>query len=224
MDPLVRRYRRHSRPAPSFPRTRGDGPVPSRCIVEIRVSPQMDPDHGPGRILRCFPRTRGDGPLRTPCRSRNSPRLGFPRTRGDGPGISVGCGRFAACVSPARAGMDPGAGVTIRDLVDWFPPHARGWTVVAECEDGESRNLVSPARAGMDPRGSLQCTYMLSDTVSPARAGMDPASTMDAMALLAVGFPRTRGDGPATIGLGRPLQEGEPFPPHARGWTDMRVA
>ena len=70
-----------------------------------------------------------------------------------------------------------------------FPPHARGWT--SRCPRRSRRTEVSPARAGMDPP---------IPSVGPNLYR----------------FPRTRGDGPAVMGM---LDDGKRFPPHARGWT-----
>ena len=154
----------------------------------------------------------------------------FPRTRGDGPD-SIKCGlpsrtfpphargwtRDGACptppqgVSPARAGMDHGprpasggssgfprtrgdgpAGPVHIYSGDGFPPHARGWT----CRP---------------------CPHLQPRWVSPARAGMDlPALPALSTSTAAMGFPRTRGDGPAGPVH---IYSGDGFPPHARGWT-----
>ena len=72
-----------------------------------------------------------------------------------------------------------------------FPPQARGWT----------RRGCRRGRAG---------------AVSPAGAGMDPAPPCPRS--IPPGFPRRRGDGPPLIAVPRPL---EPFPPQARGWTQL---
>ena len=50
--------------------------------------------------------------------------------------------------------------------------------------------------------------------VSPARAGMDPGEAVHRHPRRR--FPRTRGDGPLSVSLGR---HDRWFPPHARGWT-----
>ena len=82
-----------------------------------------------------------------------------------------------------------------RAVVDaqWFPPHARGWTDGAV--SGLADRNVSPARAGMDPD-------------RPVRSSRRH------------GFPRTRGDGPVQVS---PLSVCRTFPPHARGWTPIRL-
>ena len=111
-------------------------------------------------------------------------------------------------VSPSRAGMDPwpraavdcrhgfprtrgdGPGaIKLKGISSSFPPHARGWT--------------RTPRPGMGQAG-----------VSPARAGMDPPSGRSPRT--DSGFPRTRGDGPASYYPGDTVTV---FPPHARGWT-----
>ena len=70
-----------------------------------------------------------------------------------------------------------------------FPPHSRGWTPALG--DPTARMRVSPALAGMDLNGTFPITG-------------------------ALGFPRTRGDGPRI--LDGPSRAGR-FPPHSRGWT-----
>ena len=79
----------------------------------------------------------------------------FPRTRGDGP--------------------DP---LGLMNLAQWFPPHARGWTITEDITENET--LVSPARAGMDP-------------------------LLDVKLRLLRRFPRTRGDGPSYYATEKPL-------------------
>ena len=72
---------------------------------------------------------------------------------------------------------------------DPVSPHTRGWTHVAE----------------RDAAG---------DGGFPAHAGMDLEH--DAMVQVAMGFPRTRGDGPAAMSISRVTTR---VSPHTRGWT-----
>ena len=97
--------------------------------------------------------------------------FGFPRTRGDGPQDTS---------TWHRSGT-------------WFPPHARGWTLITMILLIRDTR-VSPARAGMDPYRERCATAWRA--VSPARAGMDRGCSRIAVAR-PCGFPRTRGDGPA---------------------------
>ena len=88
------------------------------CMLEIApgvyTTPFVSParagmDRSRNRVRRTgasFPRTRGDGP--GAALAKAAPSASFPRTRGDGP-RSVSAG-------------DDGAA---------FPPHARGWTLIA---------------------------------------------------------------------------------------------
>src|SRR5690606_6120994 len=76
---------------------------------------------------------------------------------------------------------------------DTFPPHARG------CTPRHLRGSVSPR-------------------VSPARAGMH--RDIPWYCLGVHGFPRTRGDAPATHLISELVDE---FPPHARGCTVVAV-
>ena len=223
----------HQRPAAllrCFPRTRGDGPggiilgssgdafpphargwtfVPVGCRRRLRVSPAragMDRPDGrePRRSLR-FPRTRGDGPQQ---RFELATGEAFP-PHARGWTLRRRLRHALLEVSPARAGMDPlpsqrrtNAACFPRTRGDGpqkqmppehgngFPPHARGWTL-------------------------LTWSLSVARVVSPARAGMDLVSSMPPITW--VRFPRTRGDGPASVcGLTTSLQ----FPPHARGWTE----
>ncbi len=69
------------------------------------------------------------------------------------------------------------------------PPHTRGWTPCARCWNGLREG--SPAHAGMDPcRVPRQCRNEW--------------------------LPRTRGDGPHTVGERLFVEKA---PPHTRGWT-----
>ena len=219
---------RHSR-RDRFPRTRGDGPSTNGPIQRGSAFPP----HARGWTRHVGLRHHGDAvsPARAGmdrARRRQNRRLtSFPRTRGDGPD-STTCPfsrnwfpphargwtchpcprRHSGQVSPARAGMDRteqspqspapgfprtrGDGPAFSESSGWrpsFPPHARGWTL--HWDPGSANRGVSPARAGMDP---------------PRPEPLPPA----------VGFPRTRGDGPPTR---RSSSPSPPFPPHARGWT-----
>ena len=215
-----------------FPRTRGDGPSTSRPVASKSLFPPhargwthvAEEGQEPGTVSPARAGMDHDG------RHDGNDGRGFPRTRGDGPLIPVTLhivSRFPPHargwtlvhreriqplgVSPARAGMDrltcelpgtrrsfprtrgDGPFAASSRMRSWvFPPHARGWTGPST-EDWSSRN-VSPARAGMDPPLTRDC----------------PTGRC---------FPRTRGDGPV-----RPIKPDvpEPFPPHARGWTQRR--
>ena len=247
MDPCSR-----ARTSPScrFPRTRGDGPGSySVTFARTRFPPHargwtvyrahvdcvygvsparagMDPvTPGPHRIRRCFPRTRGDGPQAAA--QQEIAEVFPPHARGwtffrvftDARGP----------VSPARAGMDPGAtgstGVKrrfprtrgdgpsspgIRTSRSRFPPHARGWTRYAEIL--ENLRQVSPARAGMD----LERCHVSPRSHRFPRTRGDGPLTVYAAELPVEGFPRTRGDGPLA---GADTYLTGMFPPHARGWT-----
>ena len=126
--------------------------------------------------------------------------ISFPRTRGDGPGTSAKSQVEDPDVSPARAGMDP---VSWRGRPIQCFPRTRGdgpfatWGTIALLTPGP----VSPARAGMD-RNSCRThgndVLRLIVRVSPARAGMDRGMEYSGL-----------------------VHRGE-FPPHARGWTQLR--
>ena len=151
-----------------------------------------------------FPRTRGDGPeLRHAIAT--DPQVS-PHTRGWTP-LSGSASRAWAGF-PAHAGMDPrtahrnqrhrrfprtrGDGpATVRDFRTTTPvsPHTRGWTPRRAHE--RVRDVGFPAHAGMDP------------TRLRRRAGPS-------------GFPRTRGDGPAPVGIRANVLK---VSPHTRGWT-----
>ena len=193
-----------------FPRTRGDGPYSLLALWPFGKFPPhargwtvsepvlyIDPTVSPARAgmdrhhlreldrsRQCFPRTRGDGPV---CIWTSHTKNPFPPHARGWTVLRRGF-LLRPAVSPARAGMDPSPTTTGWSpsrfprtrgdgphLIWWlhgratFPPHARGWT---ESTSGGSTTLtVSPARAGMDPSHSI---------LMPA----------------AMGFPRTRGDGP----------------------------
>ena len=165
MDPV-----RARRPEddPGFPRMRGDGPD----VTAASHHRPTFPPHARGWTVskrtsltwkQVSPACAGMDPLRS-ARTRRPSR--FPRMRGDGP---------ATAEERAAAAR--------------FPPHARGWTGIADRLNIDLS--VSPACAGMDrglksPRGASKC------------------------------FPRMRGDGP--VGPERTSRHRQ-FPPHARGWT-----
>ena len=158
-----------ARPSKFPPQARGWTAAASAEIVFPVVSPAgagMDLD---GRTRRrnpaSFPRRRGDGPPKpapSPAKKRFPPQARGWTSPGGGTTTT-------ATVSPAGAGMDPSCGrrqvLSIRfprrrgdgprpavyqDGTRWFPPQARGWTLL---EGGQPVAVrVSPAGAGMDPR------------------------------------------------------------------------
>ena len=97
----------------------------------------------------------------------------FPRTRGDGPHDRQACLPYEEWKGYLE-----------------FPPHARGWTAVLDC-DTVSISALPPHARGWTRSDSDQCRRW---RASPARAGMDP------------GRESFRASSSA-------------FPPHARGWT-----
>ena len=152
---------------------------------------------------------------------------GFPRTRGDGPpwaalrllGVAVPphprgwshLGRDLLVLfdgSPAPAGMVP-LRPRARCPCPWFP-RTRG--------DGPARAIFSndDVRVPPHPRGWSDRRDSLSQSLrgSPAPAGMVPAARLRAARRSR--FPRTRGDGPATIFLCWGISQ---VPPHPRGWS-----
>ena len=212
-----------------FPRTRGDGPCPEAArVTGNKVSPHtrgwtpgmagapgprggfpahagMDPRYMES-LASCtgFPRTRGDGPwyFKWP----EDADMVSPHTRGWTPHADQAVERLRGF--PAHAGMDPSPRRRSRptkrfprtrgDGPDTFTvlantirvsPHTRGWT----CPDGHRRH---------GQRGF------------PAHAGMD--HTPDSGLKATVGFPRTRGDGPAFNGI---AIMNVVVSPHTRGWT-----
>ena len=95
------------------------------------------------------------------------------------------------------------------DNTEMFPPHTRGWTFAQPLDTTE--HPVSPAHAGMD---LIQATY-------PSATGRFPRTRGDGPQELHIGrcleqFPRTRGDGPVASWISFGLTA---FPPHTRGWT-----
>ena len=229
MDP---RSMRHAASVSGFPRMRGDGPWRVAVIFRSAVFPPhargwTPLPRGIRMALLVSPACAGMDRWAT---ARPSPAGCFPRMRGDGPATRLYSWSVSpfpphargwtivperAClerpVSPACAGMDPGAAypcargtcfprmrgdgpVQVADLFDsaMFPPHARGWTPESVC--GSGCGPVSPACAGMDRRSG--------------RARLN-----------SIRFPRMRGDGPWVAGFF--CRRGS-FPPHARGWTSFK--
>ncbi len=226
MDPAGVRRRRWVR---RLPRPRGDGPRHSGTVSSSRASPpptrgwtplvagarvvaEVSPAHagmdprptrgeGGGMSL---PRPRGDGPF--PAHSRLAEWMSPPPTRGWTRRTRPR--RRARRVSPAHAGMDPGARSgasgsmclprprgdgpsmpTNRRPSSMSPPPTRGWT--RELDVLLHGALVSPAHAGMDPRPARQ------------RRG-------------AGRLPRPRGDGPPSA---QAVEIAQRSPPPTRGWT-----
>ncbi len=212
----------------SFPRVRGDGPLPSTCRCHAcafpprtRGWPRCSPLDRPRDLVS--PAYAGMAPL---SKRSASATTSFPRVRGDGP-------------RPASLGWVP----------PQFPPRTRGWPLRAR--EVLAALDVSPAYAGMAPmqqrvpewverfprvRGdgpvSLCCCPAAHefpprtrgwpadrqlcsrpDYVSPAYAGM--ARTCSQSTHRASSFPRVRGDGPPEL----PSRgAGDGFPPRTRGW------
>ena len=151
-----------------------------------------------------LPRTRGDGPrsaMQAPgCTTASPHTRGWTRDahrrRVGGPGF------------PAHAGMDP----TSRrlDRLDVRLPRTRGdgpWDGWLEIDTDEA----SPHTRGW--------THDVPDRRPqgrgfPAHAGMDPSP--DSCSACTARLPRTRGDGPGTIGVSPSSPRASP---HTRGWT-----
>ena len=218
------------RPATSrFPRTRGDGPL---CRDpkggEWRVSPHtrgwthvrggaaggaggfpahagMDPrGMRYGRSWPWFPRTRGDGPRRS-CRPMPASAVS-PHTRGWTPLAQQP--ESLASGFPAHAGMDPN--LTARSTTSTRFPRTRGDGPCAR-RTGSAASAVSPHTRGWTQRHDV---IRRVDLGFPAHAGMDPGGRSRDPPR--IGFPRTRGDGPAWR---RPMPGRPPVSPHTRGWT-----
>ena len=190
------------------PHTRGWTPLAVRSRLSARGSPAhagMDPSARTTQpTQRRLPRTRGDGP--DPAMTIVVSGMAPPHTRGWTPIFLVFPAIFGG--SPAHAGMDPlsmrcrvgnkglprtrGDGPALIPpicRIYWAPPHTRGWT---------------------RPAGIREVAYR----GSPAHAGMDLIWALTV--LMAIGLPRTRGDGPRVIHrTSRPVKA----PPHTRGWT-----
>ena len=157
----------------------------------------------------------------------------FPRTRGDGPVTWKAIAAAAVLFPPHARGWTP-----VRECIapgnPTFPPHARGWTPAGRAVGGSLMASSFPRTRGDGPitsfegcrarfpphaRGWTRASHASRcghARVSPARAGMDPTGVV--AQITDTSFPRTRGDGPASL-LQSAWNERRRFPPHARGWT-----
>ena len=215
-----------------FPRTRGDVPSPRVIYATTRRLPPhargctrlrafgapvrlasparagMYPcNTGPPIVGRSFPRTRGDVPSRPyarrrrpvlPPHARGCTRLGIGVV-GDGP------------ASPARAGMYPSTAPIARGRPGF--PRTRGDVPNAGSIPSGAVPLPPHARGCTEHRAAARRRFQ----ASPARAGMYPRKTRRAAE--GDGFPRTRGDVPATRSYRVAAIR---LPPHARGCTPSR--
>ena len=220
-----RPQRRRSR----IPRTRGDGPISARAVINLgRDSPHTRGwtrlGGGVHRVDQGFPAHAGMDPRR---RQHETDHARIPRTRGDGP-IRL----FSV------------------DEISWDSPHTRGWTHRGTARRRRHRGF--PAHAGMDPEpsclllppgriprtrgdGPAACGALreaLGDSPHtrgwtldvgmrlrhgdgfPAHAGMDPRPWVGVPP--PPGIPRTRGDGPSALSISALLWADSP---HTRGWT-----
>ena len=226
MDPSSRRPRQGRR---GLPRTRGDGPVPSKSAeCELMASPhtrgwtRLDAELGrqrdgfpahagmdPSRCARRpaaarLPRTRGDGPQEG--RFKRGLLAASPHTRGWTPWTAAG--RAVAVGFPAHAGMDPARAAPATCAVRL--PRTRGDGPPAPRAQARQR-LASPHTRGWTPGRPVR---RLGRGGFPAHAGMDPNNGPDGESDR--GLPRTRGDGPSA----RPPRGSAPrASPHTRGWT-----
>ena len=216
-------------PGSSFPRRRGDAPLPAafrfssaqfppqargctwrsrQRLAVARVSPAGAGMHPARRALPArragFPRRRGDAPRREP---RNRLEEAFP-PQARGCTCAVDNPEARCQVSPAGAGMHPHPPTT-RPCASCFP-RRRG--DAPPCDDAPLLRTRFPPQA----RG---CTLLNRapervHLVSPAGAGMHPGAPRVRPAWPR--FPRRRGDAPrGTDGEA----EGRTFPPQARGCT-----
>ena len=159
------------------------------------------------RSSKGFPRPRGDGPL--PRRTKWTKQKVSPPTRG----WTAACRprRPTGEGFPAHAGMDPGFS-SRSDRSTRFPrprgdgPPEEGVEIV--------ELMVSPPTRGWTP---LRPARLLLPVGFPAHAGMDLVGRVDAQVPL--GFPRPRGDGPAT---GVSFGISDAVSPPTRGWTHRR--
>ena len=155
-----------------------------------------------------FPRTRGDGPPAA-CFTHDMP-LVPPHPRG----WSLSDRRAARPVlgSPAPAGMVPDELGLQADACRF--PRTRG--------DGPDNKLPAFATGGVPPHPRGWSPQRLKQpsiaSGSPAPAGMVPAA--QGFGWPCGGFPRTRGDGPATSSA---LTQARSVPPHPRGWSPIRT-
>ena len=190
------------------PLARGWTPRHRRSATWGRGSPAragMDPARSNGALAPArLPRSRGDGPHGAQASAFKG--LAPPLARG---WTIAAVGWFSPSMgSPARAGMDPFRGVSLRQTI-WLP-RSRG--------DGPRNGVPEEIPAGAPPlaRG---WTPRLAGTAamalgSPARAGMDPLDHR--LRVLGGWLPRSRGDGP---GEDPPQVFDGAAPPLARGWT-----
>ncbi len=211
------------------PRTRGDGPAYARIGAPRSASPPHPRGWSPEGDRNRRRHTVAPAPagmVRAPLRGW-TPMAGRPRTRGDGPAGYGGGGVVPGSpphprgwsahgaadlvrlqVAPAPAGMvlptpmhhggmvsrprtrgdGPAGGVPRGDRV-LSPPHPRGWSPPRPAS--RASRPVAPAPAGMVPRRR------------PAGAPLPSR-------------PRTRGDGPTHLPIGK-LEYASP--PHPRGWS-----
>jgi len=196
---------------PSPPRERGWSPYAWPWDLKWWVSPARA-GMVPARrrvwlYRRRLPRASGDGP-RTKLRKYTMPRSP-PRERGWS--RPAGSPARRSRVSPARAGMVPGPGLTrIRRL---SLPRASGdgpWTGL----DADTPLESPPRERGWSLDGILELGH---GSVSPARAGMVPSSVQPSSFMR--GLPRASGDGPCTTSC---FFASKASPPRERGWSRGR--
>ena len=218
----------------SFPRRRGDGPLPRPPPAgRSRFSPQargwtpggatwhpgggvFPAGAGMDRLasavhknLSSFPRRRGDGP---PCGGcSDDPSTFSPQARGWTRLPSQHL--VQGYVFPAGAGMDP-VGFAAEEAPDGFPrrrgdgPWPPRWPRPGVTFSPQARGWTA-----FPPAVSA------AEDVFPAGAGMDPFRS--SLPTRALGFPRRRGDGPCPSCL---LVLIAVFSPQARGWTVAGVS
>ena len=212
-----------------LPRTRGDGPEPiSVWPNRVTASPHprgwthAAPPHRPARpgfpapagmdpgdaiaqaLLAGLPRTRGDGPKAL--RVRTDGDAASPHPRGWTLNTAVIAGGYPGF--PAPAGMDPDP--IASDPCSLRLPRTRGDGPVSVRRRAISRG------ASPHPRGWTRgwAVHGIHCDGFPAPAGMDPLQ--GAGHTVAMGLPRTRGDGPACLA---DLVHSRRASPHPRGWT-----
>ena len=165
----------------------------------------MDPGHRPPTPLASwFPRPRGDGPAKD---AGQKAAKEVPRPRGDGPPTPPS-GPPPNSVSP------PTRGWTVSKLPDGR--RQRGFP--APRGDGPRWMVCSSSTPSVSPptRGWTFSSGLISAILGgfPAHAGMDRHTR--SLSRSACGFPRPRGDGPATQAARR---VGYAVSPPTRGWT-----
>ena len=226
MDPC--RFLRHTRRT-RFPRPRGDGPSSSEAARQLSwVSP---PTRGwtllsgcQGRPRRGFPAHAG---MDRQHPGRPEPGHRFPRPRGDGP--FSGCPRtFSDRVSPPTRGWTSASSSTARN-VRGFPAHAGMdrqpdgvWRIYSGFPrprgDGPCSSPISFSAFRVSPptRGWTRVQDVPTKWITgfPAHAGMDLSRSLGSMG--PPGFPRPRGDGPASADRRR---DAALVSPPTRGWT-----